>query len=234
MNLQVTFSANAGVSLQFRSAKIWVDALHNTSVAGFSTLDADKLEQMKQQNAFQSPDAIIYTHCHPDHYSRILTEETLLRWPQTRLILPEPEFPQAEVLYGELVEKWVGNVKLRLMRLPHEKECYSTVPHYGLLLQEDDFTVLIPGDCALESSALQTLVGNCHIDVAWLNFPWITLRHGREFLLNEIRPEHLLVCHLPFEEDDMGGYRAAAKTCGHYLWDTDIRYMEKFLQQEQI
>ena len=93
--------------MQFRSAKIWIDALHDTLVPGFSILHIDQWEQMKRQEPFQSPDAIVFTHCHPDHYSRALTEEALMTWPQSRLILPEPEFPQAEVLHGKLVEKWV-------------------------------------------------------------------------------------------------------------------------------
>lgn len=70
MSIRVTLSANAGVAIETGGIRIWVDALHDVQVPGFSTLRAQRLRQLWTAEAFQSPDAIVYTHCHPDHYSR--------------------------------------------------------------------------------------------------------------------------------------------------------------------
>lgn len=38
MAIRVTLSANAGVSVELGGVRIWIDALHDTRVPGFSTL----------------------------------------------------------------------------------------------------------------------------------------------------------------------------------------------------
>ena len=40
MAIRVTLSANAGVSVELGGVRIWIDALHDTRVPGFSTLDS--------------------------------------------------------------------------------------------------------------------------------------------------------------------------------------------------
>ena len=43
-----------------------------------------------------------------------------------------------------------------------------------------------------------------------VDFPWITLPKGRRVLKDGICPRKVVVCHLPFVEDDINNYRAAA------------------------
>ena len=90
MAIRVTLSANAGVSVELGGVRIWIDALHDTRVPGFSTLDSHLLRRLWSEAAFQSPDAIVYTHCHPDHYAAHLAAEACRRWPKARLFLPHP------------------------------------------------------------------------------------------------------------------------------------------------
>lgn len=74
MSIRVTLSANAGVAIEIGGIRIWVDALHDVQVPGFRPY-AQHLRQLWTAEAFQSPDVIVYTHCHPDHYSQQLTAE---------------------------------------------------------------------------------------------------------------------------------------------------------------
>lgn len=235
--MTLTFTANAGVSLEFRSARIWIDALHDRPVPGFSTLDADKQALLWKHEAFQAPDAIIYTHCHPDHYSSRLTMEAIRRWPNARLILPEPKLLKAEVLQGDEVNKQIGNVSILFVKLTHEGAMYANVPHYGLLLREDDLTILMPGDCELENSKLRMICEDRFISAAILNFPWLTLRKGRNFIKDSIHPKQLLFCHLPFVEDDTEGYCQAVQKSVLELASSDpykICCLNKFLQRETL
>ena len=71
MSIRVTLSANAGAAIELGGVRIWVDALHDTQVPGFSTLRRQQLQQLWTAEPFQAPDAIVYTHCHPDHLSLI-------------------------------------------------------------------------------------------------------------------------------------------------------------------
>lgn len=119
------------------------------------------------------------------------------------------------------------------MRLTHEGEQYREVPHYGCILEYDGFRVLIAGDCAVADPQLRDFIGGRPIDLALLNFPWVTLRKGRHFIEQAIRPEHLVVYHLPFPHDDRWGYRdAAVKGAGQLQGVPDVRLLLEPFQRE--
>ena len=234
MSVQVTLSANAGVSLLLGGKKIWIDALHDTPTGGFSTLTPDMLSQMETCEAFQDPDMIVFTHCHGDHYSHALTARAHMRWPEARLILPELHFSDQELLEGAEVNKALGDVRLRFFRLTHEHPETLDVPHYGLLLSDGETTVLIAGDCAVASPQLAAAVGGEKVDLALLNFPWLTLPRGRQFIAERLRPAHLLIYHLPFAQDDAAFYRPAVERAIPLLPSCpDIRILGDFLQTER-
>ena len=234
MSIQVTLSANAGVSLALGGRRIWVDALHDTPTGGFSTLTPEMLSQMERHTAFQDPDMMVFTHCHGDHYSHALTAQARARWPRARLVLPERRFADQELLEGAEVAKTLGDIRLRFFRLTHEHPETLDVPHYGLLLSCGGKNVLLAGDCAIASPELADAVGNTPVDLALLNFPWLALSRGRRYIAERLHPAHLLVYHLPFPADDTAGYRAAVERAAALLPPCpDIRILGDFLQTER-
>lgn len=230
----VTLSANAGIAIEVAGCRVWVDALHDEKVAGFSTLTPELQKQMLKCSAFFGPDAICYTHCHPDHYSHTLTAAARELWPKAKLFAPEPEFADQVLVKGEDTVFALNDLLLRFIRLPHEGAQYADVKHYGLILSIEGQNILIAGDCATASPALAKAVGDIPIDLAILDFPWITLRRGQGFLQNVLGARHLVICHLPFQQDDTEGYRQkackAARTLGHW----DVRLLTEPLQTEMI
>lgn len=228
-----TFSANTGGALTLGPARVWYDALHHQKVPPFSTLSPALLAQVEQSQAFAAPDVIFHSHCHPDHFSRTLVAAALERWPRTRVFLPEPQLPDQTLLKGETLSFSAAGFHLRFCRLPHEGAQYAHVPHYGCLLQYGDYRVLLTGDCAVASPALAELIGGEGVDLALLNFPWLTLPRGRAAISELIRPRHLLIGHLPFSEDDRWGYRLAARRAMDKLPSvSDIRLLLEPLQKE--
>ena len=229
--MKVTLSANAGICIELAGKHIWVDALHNGKVRGFSTLD----EALQQRLlGLPAPDMMAYTHCHGDHYSRELTRLAMEKWQSTKVILPREDFDSQILLQQEKHTLSLGDVTLEFVRLPHEGEEFADVRHYGLLLEYQEKTILIPGDCALASPALKAAIGNRRIDTAILDFPWITLRKGQRFMQEVIRPEHVLVYHLPFEKDDVNGYRKSAERAVNQLPEMDIRLLKNPMQSVEI
>lgn len=77
-------------------------------------------------------------------------------------------------------------------------------------------------------------LGGRSIDLALLDFPWVTLRRGREFIHRYIRPGHVLVNHLPFQEDEQCNYRSAAEKGAALLRQTvpDVRLLTEPFQTE--
>ena len=112
---------------------------------------------------------------------------------------------------------------LHFFRLPHEGKAYAQVPHYGLLLSQNRFRILIAGDCEVASPALRDTLAGQAVNLAILDFPWLTLPQGRAFVREVIRPEHLLV------------YRKAAEWAVGKLPEVpDIRLLEAPFQSEII
>ena len=197
--ISVTLSANAGVAIAFGGKKIWVDALHTEKQSGFSALTPVLQRKMLECKAFSQPDHICVTHCHPDHHSHGLMQIAKRLWPKAKLLLPEREFPDQVLIEGEIYAFSDGDLTMEFLRLPHEGAQYAHVRHYGLLLQWNGKRILIAGDCATASPALAQALRGRQVDLAILDFPWITLRKGREFLQNILRqrlPDAEVAAHL--------------------------------------
>lgn len=216
--ISVTLSANAGVALNIGGRRIWVDALHDQKMDGFSTLTPQLQRDMMVCQAFAHPEYICFTHEHTDHYSAELTAVARQLWPNAKVLMP-----------GDSVEG------IRFVRLPHEGEQYACVEHYGLIISLNGCNVLISGDCEVASPALSKAIAGVPIHLALLNFPWATLRKGREFLLEHFRNSHIILYHLPFEADDRNGYRRSAKHAVDTFSEIgDMRLLWDPLQTENI
>lgn len=230
MDLSVTLSANAGVSVQAGENTLWVDALHEDRQPGFSAVSSRLQGQMLAHPAFQNPKWICYTHCHGDHFSPELTRTAKKLWPKAEIFLPEAVLPEGNLLSKP--EEARG--QLTFYRFPHEGAQYANVAHYGLIADFSGCEVLFAGDCATASPTLAQVVKGRKIHVAVLPFPWLTLKKGREFLNTYLPDAVLVICHLPFPEDDENAYRQAAAQAVHHMPGRDIRLMTKALQTEII
>lgn len=231
MDVTLTLTVNAGLCVELAGVHIWIDALHDTPIPGFSTMTAGQIDAVLG-GGLPRPDAVICTHCHGDHYSPapLLRAQTL--WPETPFFLPERKLPR-QITLNEAEEVYqIGAVTARFLRLPHEKEIYRDVPHYGVELRAGGRAVLLPADCEVASPALTPLLRGGETDVAVLDFPWLTLPRGRAFVARTLRPAHTAVCHLPLPADDPVGYRAAAEKAAALLPCPDVRLLTGFLQTE--
>lgn len=208
MSVQVTLSANAGVAISIGPRRIWVDALHNRRSKPFSTLTPQLQKQMLSVEAFRHPDYILYTHCHPDHYSEELTDAALAIWPKAKVLSPEGKYGCFD---GDAWCYTDESLKIRFFRLPHEGEQYRHVRHFGILICCDGQQILLPGDCAVASEELLKAVEPEKVDWMLLDFPWMTLKKGRNFLQQHFPQAKKILIHLPFAEDDRFGYRIAAE-----------------------
>ncbi|MBQ2785354.1 MAG: hypothetical protein IJF02_02475 [Oscillospiraceae bacterium] len=230
MKVTVTLSANAGVAIHIDGYRIWVDALHTMKQPGFSAVDIPLQRRMLQCEAFADPDLILYTHCHPDHFSDVLTNEAQRLWPKAKAILPE-RYNDGQVQIGDQeVIYSVGDLSVRFVKLPHEGQQYANCIHYGLLIMVNGKIILIPGDCATGAPELQKAIEGCSVDLALLNFPWLTLKRGQSFVDEIIKPSQILLYHLPFEQDDTSGYRHAARKAVQKLQKDNVHLLCEPLQ----
>ena len=225
---RVTLSANAGVSVDFAGKRIWIDALHERKLQGFSSVSQKQFSELLYHKDFQNPDVICYTHCHPDHYSKKMTMKALAIWPNAQVIVPEVKVEGWHKVTGDYWEMTLDDLKISYIRLPHEGETYANVIHYGIMLSNNDQHIFIPGDCRIGSVELAMAAKDVSVDLAIMDFPWISLTKARTFLDEYIRPKRICVFHLPFAEDDVIGYRAAALAAKTRMGEHVCLLMEQF------
>lgn len=230
LNGKLTLTANAGMVLEWNRHVIWIDALHSGQVPGFSGVSPALWRRMQAE--LPPPELLFFTHCHPDHYSRQMVSEARLLWPGAKLLLPRQDFPDQLLLSGREVRFSIEDLTLRFLRLPHEGG--MDIRHYGLLLSNGSSHIFIAGDCETTGAALSPYLAGIPIDLAVLNFPWLTLRRGRRYLEEVLRPSHLLLCHLPFPEDDLNGYQKAARRAAEAAALPDVRLLTRPLQRELL
>lgn len=230
----VTLTANAGVLIRLGASTVLVDALHDGKLPGYSALTPARWDALRGMLTPAGPSAMLFTHCHPDHFSPALARQVMALWPNTPALLPGA-LPGAFRLNGAEGKLALDPLTIRFVRLPHEGAQYADVVHYGFLLEQDGFRVLLPGDCAVCEGALADFAARYGpVDCAVMAFPWLTLRRGRDFVARHIRPQYLLVDHLPFREDDENGWRAAAESAVPLMDAPDIRLLTEPFQTEYM
>ena len=78
---------------------------------------------------------------------------------------------------------------------------------------------------------LERFLEGVSVDLAIMNFPRLVLRKGHTFVQKIIHPEHLLVYHLPFEEDDQNDFRYSARRAAARSDLPDVRLLCNPLQE---
>jgi L-ascorbate metabolism protein UlaG (beta-lactamase superfamily) len=211
MDCVLTLTANAGVIVEIGKTRILIDALHNEKIPGFSAVTPEILSAIGEKFRICEPTAVIATHAHPDHASADLWNKARCRWPNTRFISPGFPLIGTDELSVERQQLQLESGTIDAVRLPHEADAKMETKHYGYLLELDGCGILVPGDCSIDAaSQLHAFVGGRQVDIALLNFSWITLPKARAIIEEQFYFGHLVLYHLPFLEDDVDGFRDAA------------------------
>jgi len=232
---RITLIANCGVMIECNGTKIFSDALHRKKTINFSTVDEERQRRMISSPKFHNADAMIFTHKHADHYSHFLISQAIKLTPGIKLISPVNEFEGQTVLEGQHQHIDFGKFSADFVKLQHDGPQYADVPNYGYLLDIGGFTVFNCGDAMLCEKHLPDFLEGRKVDLALMNFPWLTLRKGREFIEQVIKPKHLMFFHIPFEQDNISGYREACfKSLPLMKGVEDVRLLTEPFQTEEI
>ena len=234
MEFKITAGVNAGIVCNIGGHRIWCDVLHDENVPGLSSVTPDRMKMLLSDEAFDAPELVFYTHCHPDHYSEKMTKEVLGRYTGCYQALPERKTQAQVLISGEKQRIKLSDITIEFVRLTHEGRQYGNVPHYGCMISCRGRNIFIAGDCAIALPALAEYLAEKSIDAAVMPFPWITLPKGRSFVEEYIRPEQLIINHLPLEPDDVYGYRKAAMDAAYKVNVPEITLFTNMLQAAVI
>ncbi len=250
----VLFTANAGFLLTVNDITLAVDAFPRVADRGFSALSEDHFHQLCQRSDFGNVRYVIATHDHPDHYSRRWNEQFLTRHPQARFIgavsderSPQNTSSQTDstiLLHGDHPTYYLPGITLEFLRLPHEGAEYADVANYGCLVtitsrydsscsgtSSGPCRILFVGDAKPADPAIAQWIAGRTIDLALLNFPWISLPKGRKFIEDHLPHTQIGVIHLPYETEDRNHYVAATKRSVAQLGAHSVTLFTEFGQE---
>lgn len=228
--VRFAFSANCGMSVMFPGAKLLIDAFPKKKNI-WSVVDPQMWEKLKTDADFMDPDMICYTHLDPDHYSYAYTLEAGRLWPDAVLALPGDDFSDSICLCKDLYKSRAGSADICFVRTPHTGKC--DIDHYSIVMEAGGKKVLIGGDVTLPTPEFVRFLKEENADILVLPFPWCTGIEARRVILEEIKPHHLMLVHIPFPAEDKYSYRHMVEVgIGRMSAVPDVRAFTEPFQRE--
>lgn len=218
MDCTVTLTANAGCIVRMGTLCFLLDALHDTLTREFSSLSAARTEEVFSLLESCQPQYLLLTHRHPDHFSPALSDRFLKSFPSAKLILPSSA--------GHISD---GGTDIEWFPLRHQKDLGD---NFGFTVTREGKMLFTAGDADPSDIQVRELVSRLEPDLALLNFPWLTLRGGRE-ALELLAPDNLALIHLPFRGEDAVGYVSSAEAAAAKYYK-NARIMCEYMQEESF
>lgn len=214
MCVKIFHTANAGLYFYNHDHGLLIDGLHHAE-SGFPATPPLMAEQLLSHTGVFKPHIdLAFTHLHPDHFDAGLTSQFLLRNPHALVYGPGLSASNTAVqsLALGIEQMLFGDFRLTAFTTTHDGAAFSQQPHRTFCLQAGEQQYIICGD-----AALQPLLGT-HIHMfcsrkttaVFLNVYQLASEGGLGFL-QTIAPEHIVLYHLPPQNDDPYGYRNLAK-----------------------
>jgi len=211
----VLLTANAGVLICCNGKKIMADALHSEKTNRFSRVPDNVLRQaVNGEGDFAETDIALVTHDHPDHYNRNWTMRLLERNTAIQLVTPVRDFAERKNVYilSRTKETFrLAGIDITCKRLMHDGKEYASIANYGYMLDAGGTRILLLGDGAMDAKGIAAFAEGFEPDLALLNFPFLTLKRGRDIMDRVIGAKQTIVFHFPEPGDDINGYIQSAQ-----------------------
>jgi L-ascorbate metabolism protein UlaG (beta-lactamase superfamily) len=240
MDCRITLSLNAGIAIQIGKIKVLVDAFFEQADDGISVMSTELFEQVLVSSDFTDPDYLFFTHAHKDHYSEKLTRIFLNRYPKCTLIGPETIFTDELEVFNRIILRDEfsfihDGLEFNFFPILHEGGPSKETPHFGCVLSFSGDNIFLAGDGQIPSEILAEKAKNKSVDLAILDFPWLTAPKGKKFLLENLQPKHVVLYHLPMSADDKYRYLSAVNLAISKITDDmDIRVLNEPLTTEKF
>lgn len=231
--LKISLTANAGILLEADGRKFLIDALHHEEGYPFSKVPLDLLNSMNEEKSnFHNADYLIFTHDDPDHYTPDVVAGYLQSNHIKRMILPALQYgdKQREAHLRSVMD-YLGICEERTAQGPEERkvirlerdftltvagmrhmpEGSGVRPCSCMVLKTPEGTVLFTSDCDYGCSEAFGFLEKISVDLAFVNPLFFHVAAGRKLLQEVIRPEHVVIYHVPFTEDDVYSMRSLVR-----------------------
>lgn len=218
--LKITYLVNSGLLLQAGRTKIMIDGLIEDNTI-FDHLPLEVKEaQLAGTGMFQNIDALVFTHCHGDHFSAQEISKYLKKHPCVKLLLPQTDETRRfesrsqtiimKTVLFESREVSIGAFEIEFFKTGHVSEAVvGGREHYAFLIRGGGRCTAITADFDLEK--IEELKKKCEAaDTIFFN-PLVLGTPKTRAALRTFHTKQLFIYHIPIETEDPYSYRKMAE-----------------------
>ena len=226
----LTLTGNAGILLCWQGHKLLIDGLHDGGDHQFSAVPPQVLEDIVAgRPPFDGIGWLLFTHLHVDHFSAKQVQRFLQNAPQVPLFLPagnggagvDPAInplrhylmdhasPVQELKLPEdrpVCYPLCPGLRVTAFYAQHDGEQFQEIQHYCLIVSLGGRNVLFLGDSLQDPDYFSGILQDTAVDTVVTNPLFLNRPAGRE-TLQVIRPEKIVVNHIPFAQEDRLRFR---------------------------
>lgn len=217
-SIRVTLLANSGIIVVYKDHKLLIDGTPGEIHGYFSGLSEEVLHDLLEGNKplFRDINILLYTHCHHDHFSPEVTGALVEGHRVNHLMMPDKDSKPFVKLRDSIALSNTGlwlldiplgiregygpdGIRIQAFRTRHAGEMYKDTEHYCFLVHLGSKVILITGDSDYDPEYFRTMLEDIPIYAVFINPLFLNRREGRTAIVESIRPEKVIVCHIPFE-----------------------------------
>jgi L-ascorbate metabolism protein UlaG (beta-lactamase superfamily) len=221
LHTKVFHTVNNGFYIEDGDTGIFFDGIHKGHDYGFSDTPEEIIDKCYAlEPPFEKLKALFFTHRHEDHFDPASAEVIIKR---NKLLFYMPKTLQntvSETLKGDgISEINVGSMRIYAIKTIHDgKKELRREPHVSFAVNTSDESFFLAGDAAFQESETDKIQGCIlhRLKAAFVN-PYQMLSNESRGVLSTLKPEKLILAHMPFEKDDTYDvkklYEEAMKRC---------------------
>lgn len=204
---KIFHTVNNGFYFKYGSTGVFFDGIHKGREVGFSDAPKEIVEGCYNcEGTFKDLKALIFTHMHSDHFDKGSAESIVQK---NGLYIYAPGYsnnnvPEMPVQDG-ITEIHIGDMQIFAVRTVHDGAAeLRKTPHVSFVINTDEESFFMAGDAVFQESETEKfrkLIS--HRNTAVIANPYQLHSDIGRSLLNELKPEKTILCHMPFEKDDV-------------------------------
>jgi len=221
--IKVTLVANAGVLIEHNDIGLLVDGIHHEPGHPFSPVSEIDMKHMRQgSDIFSNIDYLLFTHEHPDHFTPQYVAKHIRFRPVQGLFLPNggETSPRLALLLYQVqklnIPHWTlglepgetqrftiaDDLTVTVIGTRHMGPQYATIKNDCFLLTLAGRNLLFTGDADHVRDYFTDGLAGVELDGVFVNPLFYHHPSGQEIIHDIFRPRHVVIYHMPFEQDD--------------------------------
>lgn len=231
--IKITLIANAGVLVEHNDVGLLVDGIHHEDGHPFSQVSENDIKLMRQGlGIFDNLDYLLFTHEHPDHLTPQYVSEFIRQRSVKGIFLPnEHDGSTSLTLLLNQIQKigipyWTlgletGETKrfvladdliVTAIGTRHMGPQFASIKNDCFLLTLAGKNLLFTGDADHVAQYFKNALSKVALDAVFVNPIFYHNSNGQKIINEILHPRHVVIYHMPFEQDDVMQFSYMAKS----------------------